>query len=68
MQAVSPEVAWIAGADGFIARTTDAGASWQPETVPGASGSWFEAVRFAGPEVGWAGGNGIWRRRVTGHR
>jgi photosystem II stability/assembly factor-like uncharacterized protein len=68
VQAVSPEVAWIAGADGFIARTTDGGASWQPENVPDASGSWFEALRFRDAEVGWAGGNGIWRRQVTEDR
>jgi hypothetical protein len=63
VEALGPDVAWIAGAGGFVARTRDGGQSWQPEPLPGLAAWPIEALRFLDAEQGWAGGySGIWRR------
>ena len=42
------------GTGGFMRRTTDAGASWTPVTLP--SAKWLWAARFLTPRVGLVGG------------
>lgn len=68
VQAIGPSEAWIGGFNGLVAHTVNGGQSWQVESPPGSAGVSFEAVRFLDADLGWAGGNGIWRRQVTGYR
>ncbi|HEV2130978.1 MAG TPA: hypothetical protein VGR27_07745 [Longimicrobiaceae bacterium] len=44
LSVVSREVAWASGSGGTFARTTDGGATWQADTVPGASALDFRDV------------------------
>ncbi len=44
ISAVSPMVAWASGAKGTFLRTTDGGATWTPNVVPGAADADFRAV------------------------
>lgn len=44
LSAVSTEVAWISGADGWYARTLDGGKTWLPGRVPGADSLDFRDV------------------------
>ncbi len=41
---VSPTVAWASGTGGTFTRTTDGGATWRADTVPGATGLDFRDV------------------------
>jgi len=68
VEAIGPDEAWIGGFNGLLAHTVNGGQSWQVESPPGSAGVSFEAVRFLGPDQGWAGGGGIWRRQVIGYR
>jgi hypothetical protein len=61
--AVSPSTAWIAGWNGFVARTINSGQTWRAETIPGADNLDFEDALFVDANTGWVGGNiGIWQR------
>jgi photosystem II stability/assembly factor-like uncharacterized protein len=44
ISAVSASVAWVSGAHGTYARTTDGGATWHPGVVPGADSLEFRDV------------------------
>lgn len=44
LHAVDASVVWAAARDGWFARTTDGGAHWTADTVPGASGLFFVDV------------------------
>jgi photosystem II stability/assembly factor-like uncharacterized protein len=48
---VSPEVVWASGMRGTVLRTTDRGASWERDTVPGAATLDFRAVSATSREV-----------------
>ena len=65
VEALGPDVAWIAGGDGFVARTGDGGQTWVPASLPGLGGGPIEALRFLEATRGWAGGPGIWRRNAN---
>ena len=56
--------ALVAGWNGFVARTNDAGNTWRRESIPGTADVDFEDTLFLDPQHGWVGGNiGIWARR-----
>ena len=62
--AINSTTAWIAGWAGFVARTTNSGQTWRPETIAGAETVDFEDALFLDANRGWVGGNiGIWQRR-----
>ena len=44
LQAVSDQVVWAAGRGGMFTRTADGGATWQADSVPGASNLFFVAL------------------------
>lgn len=61
--AVNATTAWIAGWNGFVARTADGGQTWRPESITGAETIDFEDALFLNAQRGWVGGNiGIWQR------
>ncbi|HEV2147451.1 MAG TPA: YCF48-related protein [Longimicrobiaceae bacterium] len=45
---VSPQEAWASGTGGAVLRTTDGGATWQRDTVPGATALDFRDVHTTG--------------------
>jgi photosystem II stability/assembly factor-like uncharacterized protein len=51
------------GTDTRLRRSTDGGATWNPVSLPGVSGSGFGliAAAFANSSVGYVGGTGLWR-------
>jgi photosystem II stability/assembly factor-like uncharacterized protein len=64
IEAISPTTAWISGGPvvGFVARTTNGGATWTQETLPDQPLS-IAALSFQSADRGWAGGwMGVWRR------
>ena len=54
ISAVSPDVAWTSGASGTVLRTSDAGKTWQPRPVPGATTLDFRDVDAISAEVAYA--------------
>jgi photosystem II stability/assembly factor-like uncharacterized protein len=66
VEAISPTTAWIAGgpADGFLARTTNGGATWTREVLPSDEQVYaVSGLSFVNAEQGYAAGHvGIWRR------
>lgn len=64
---LTDRVGWIAGAGATLLRTTDGGATWTPIPVTGVSAAAeFNKVRFFDQNVGWIGGNGLWRTQNGG--
>ncbi|QDH10843.1 oxidoreductase [Nocardioides dongxiaopingii] len=47
LDAVSGRVAWVGGSEGGVWRTTDAGATWQDVSPPGADGLLFRDIEAA---------------------
>ena len=52
--AVSPTVVWASGTRGRVARTTDGGATWKIDTIPGADSLDLRAVAARSATHGWA--------------
>src|SRR5690606_36188351 len=53
MHAPSADVVWTAGRGGVYARTTDGGATWQADSVPGAEGLFFTGAWAADAANAW---------------
>jgi photosystem II stability/assembly factor-like uncharacterized protein len=51
--ATSASVVWASGARGRVARTTDGGATWSVDSVPGASGLDFRAIAPRSDRLAW---------------
>jgi len=51
LSVVSPTVVWASGMHGTVVRTTDGGASWTRDTVPGAAALDFRAIAATSPDV-----------------
>jgi len=51
--ATSASVVWASGAHGRVARTTDGGATWSVDSVPGASGLDFRAIAPRSDRLAW---------------
>ncbi|HEY2163217.1 MAG TPA: hypothetical protein VGH04_04465 [Gemmatimonadaceae bacterium] len=51
--ATSASVVWASGTRGRVARTTDGGATWSADSVPGASGLDFRAIAPRGDRLAW---------------
>ena len=56
LHAVSDRIVWAAGRGGVVARTTDAGATWTADTIPGASSLFLVAIRALDRRRAWAVG------------
>lgn len=54
LSVVSPRVVWASGMHGTVLRTTDGGATWERDTVPGASSLDFRAVAGTSRDVAHA--------------
>ena len=52
--AVSPTVVWASGTRGRVARTTDGGATWKVDTIPGADSLDLRAVAARSATHAWA--------------
>ena len=52
--AVSPTVVWASGTRGRVARTTDGGATWKIDTIPGADSLDLRAVAARSATHAWA--------------
>jgi photosystem II stability/assembly factor-like uncharacterized protein len=53
LDAVSAQVAWAAGRGGVVSRTTDGGATWQADSIPGAGDLFLIDVHALNEEVAW---------------
>lgn len=53
LSVVSPRVAWASGTRGRVARTTDGGATWRTDSVPGASALDLRAIHALDADVAW---------------
>jgi photosystem II stability/assembly factor-like uncharacterized protein len=51
---INPQIGWIVGLNGGIAKTTDGGITWTRQTAPTSWG--LIRVHFSDPLNGWAGG------------
>ena len=51
--ATSASVVWASGTRGRVARTTDGGATWSVDSVPGASGLDFRAIAPRNDRLAW---------------
>jgi photosystem II stability/assembly factor-like uncharacterized protein len=51
LSVVSPRLVWASGMHGTVLRTTDGGATWERDTVPGASGLDFRAIAATSRDV-----------------
>jgi photosystem II stability/assembly factor-like uncharacterized protein len=51
--ATSASVVWASGTRGRVARTTDGGATWSVDSVPGASGLDFRAIAPRSDRLAW---------------
>jgi photosystem II stability/assembly factor-like uncharacterized protein len=51
---VNPQIGWVVGLNGGIAKTTDGGLTWTRQTAPTSWG--LIRVHFSDPLNGWAGG------------
>src|SRR5215467_14150448 len=51
--ATSASVVWASGTRGRVARTTDGGATWSVDSVPGASGLDFRAIAPRSERLAW---------------
>ena len=51
LSVVSPRVVWASGMRGTVLRTTDGGATWEHDTVPGASALDFRAIAATSRDV-----------------
>jgi photosystem II stability/assembly factor-like uncharacterized protein len=54
LHAVNDRVVWAAGRGGVVARTTDGGATWTADSVPGASDLFLIAIRALDQRRAWA--------------
>jgi photosystem II stability/assembly factor-like uncharacterized protein len=52
--ATSASVVWASGTRGRVARTTDGGATWSVDSIPGASGLDLRAISPRGDKTAWA--------------
>ncbi len=59
VKAVDPKTAWIVGIDGYIAKTTDGGNTWQPQANKGVPKAHVFAVNTNGNGSLFVGGNGF---------
>ncbi len=51
--ATSPSVVWASGTRGRVARTTNGGATWSVDSLPGASGLDFRAIAPRSDRLAW---------------
>jgi photosystem II stability/assembly factor-like uncharacterized protein len=56
--ATSASVVWASGTHGRVARTTDGGATWSVDSVPGASGLDFRAIAPRSDRLAWVSSAG----------
>jgi photosystem II stability/assembly factor-like uncharacterized protein len=81
LSVVSPQVVWASGMRGTVLRTTDGGATWERDTIPGASKLDFRAIAATSRDVAHAlsigdssriyrttDGGRTWSLRFTGTR
>jgi photosystem II stability/assembly factor-like uncharacterized protein len=54
LHAVNDRVVWAAGRGGVVARTTDGGATWTADSIPGASHLFLIAIRALDQRRAWA--------------
>ena len=54
LHAVNDRVVWAAGRGGVVARTTDGGAHWTADSIPGASSLFLIAIRALDQRRAWA--------------
>jgi photosystem II stability/assembly factor-like uncharacterized protein len=54
LSVVSPRVVWASGTHGTVLRSTDAGATWERDTVPGAATLDFRAIAATSRDVAHA--------------
>jgi len=54
LHAVNDRVVWAAGRGGVVARTTDGGASWTVDSIPGAASLFLIAIRALDQRRAWA--------------
>lgn len=53
LHAVTASVVWAAGRGGMVARTTDAGATWSADSIPGAGALFLIGVRALDARTAW---------------
>ena len=53
LHAVNDRVVWAAGRGGVVARTTDGGATWTADSIPGASSLFLIAIRALDQRRAW---------------
>jgi len=54
LHAVSDRIVWAAGRGGIVSRTTDGGANWYADSIPGASNLFLIAIRAVDRRRAWA--------------
>lgn len=54
LHAVNDRVVWAAGRGGVVARTTDGGATWTTDSIPGASNLFLITIRALDQRRAWA--------------
>ena len=54
LHAVSDRIVWAAGRGGIVSRTTDGGAKWSADTIPGAANLFLIAIRAIDGRRAWA--------------
>lgn len=54
LHAVNDRVLWAAGRGGVVARSTDGGATWSADSIPGASNLFLIAIRAVDHRRAWA--------------
>lgn len=74
IHAVSARVAWASGSGGTVLRTTDGGATWRADTIPGAGALDFRDIHAFDADTAWvmSAGDGaastIWKTTDGGRR
>lgn len=62
---INSQIGWVAGADGIIYKTTNAGQNWSSVSVNGSID--FKSIHFADTQHGWVvGSSGVIARTTDG--